>query len=149
MSARSSGDKGGMETGLGREPGSGGNPTLPTLPANMQFTPEQAVSLFSGEGAVPGLPTVSRKMPEEVTSFGREPKEGLLGKEVALPMSAAARQQLITGQAVSLAFDADGVPELPTVSRKTSEEVTSFDRELGDGPLGREDALSMPTVASQ
>ena len=66
VSVRSSGDKGGIETETGREPGSGGNPTLPTLPANMQFTPEQAVSLFPGEGVVPGLPTVSRKMPEEV-----------------------------------------------------------------------------------
>ena len=149
VSVRSSGDKGGIEAETGREPGSGGNPTFPTLPALLQFTPEQAVSLFPDEGVVPGLPTVSRKMPEEVIPFGREPKEGLLVKEDAIPMSAVARQQLIIGQAVSLPSDADGVPELPTVSRKTSEEVTSFDRESGDGSLGREDALTISTVASQ
>ena len=89
---RSSGDKGGIEAETGREPGSGGNPTLPTLPALLQFTPEQAVSLFPDEGVVPGLPTVSRKMPEEVIPFGREPKEGLLVKEDAIPMSAVVRR---------------------------------------------------------
>ena len=35
---RSSGDKGGIEAGLGREPGPGGNPTPSTLPAFLQLT---------------------------------------------------------------------------------------------------------------
>ena len=47
---RSSGDKGGIEAELGREPGSGGNPTPTTLPAAMQLTSELAVSRFRGEG---------------------------------------------------------------------------------------------------
>ena len=143
VSARSSGDKGGMETGLGREPGSGGNPTLSTLPANLQFTPEQAVSLSPGEGVVPGLLTVSRKMPEEVVSSGREPKEGPLGREDALTMSTVAGQLFVKGQAVSLPFDEEVVPELPTVSRETSDGVNPFDRESGEVPLSGEDAPTM------
>ena len=50
---RSSGDKGGIEAGLGREPGPGGDPTPSTLPAVLQLTFEQAVSQFGGEGVVP------------------------------------------------------------------------------------------------
>ena len=56
--ARSSGDKGGIEAGLGREPGPGGDLTPSTLPAVLQLIPEQAVSQSGGESVDMGLITL-------------------------------------------------------------------------------------------
>ena len=104
---RSSGDKGGIEAGLGREPGPGGDLTPSTLPAVLQLIPEQAVSQFGGESVVPEPSTVSRGTSEEVCASDRESWDASLGGEDA-PSTLPALLQLTSEQAVSQ-FGGEGV----------------------------------------